>query len=157
MVGLAAALPAALAAIQDLILKAGPLTVKEVLRGTKESFTVRTVPADPDSMTFTRGFKVLNQPKRPIEVLHIKKLAEDGIFGYHLTTGVQRYAFWRSLLDGTAVASFEKHTHDTGNETNDNLKTVVNKWLADLLPQKILSNHQEYLRNQQRASTELRC
>ena len=135
----------------------GPLTVKEVLRGTKEadkhdvdmrSFTVRTVPADPNSMTFTRGFKVLNQPKRPIEVLRIKKLAEDGIFGNHLTTGVQRYAFWRSLLDGTAVASFEKHTHDTGNETNDNLKTVVNKWLADLLPQKILSNHQEYLRNQ---------
>ena len=60
----------------------GPITVKEIIKGTKvadkhdvntRSFTVRTVPADANSMTVVRRFEVLIQPKRPIDVLRIKK------------------------------------------------------------------------------------
>lgn len=135
----------------------GPFTVKEILQKSApidkhdvdtRSFSVRTIPTDPDSVTTTRRFRVLDQPKRPLEVLQTKRLAEQGIKGNNLTAGPPRYAFWRSLLDGAALASFDKHSRDVGNETNDNLVEVVKRWLTSMLPQRVLMSHQLYLRRE---------
>lgn len=134
----------------------GPFTVKELTSGTKpvdkhdvdtRQLDVRTIPSDPNSLTISRRYRILAQPKRPIDVLRTKHFAEEAIAGNNMTTGVQKYALWRGLLDGPALASFQRHTTATGNETNDNLKIVVRNWLKDMLPVKVLPNHQRYLRN----------
>ena len=109
----------------------GPFTFEEVLNGETQAdkyvmdtrtLSVRTIPTDPDSLTISKRYRVLSQPKRPIDVLRTKHFAETAIAGNNMTTGPQRYALWRSLLDGAALASFQRHSATQGNETNDNLK-----------------------------------
>ena len=130
--------------VDDVLAKAPPMDKDKV---TVRSFTVRNVPADPESVTTTIRYEPLDQPRNVLHVLQHLQLIEKAIKGNALTTGPTQYAMWRNTLEGTALAQFDKLANAQGNETVENLSEVKKKFVKFFLPKKVLSEHQKYMRH----------
>ena len=121
-------------------------TVKKTL-GKDEclTFKLRSVPADENSTTYelTIGFFKSGTPEELLLFLqNLRKI----FTGQNVTTGPNRYAIARRLLQGDALAAFNRAAAAAGTETVENFRTCVEELKKHVFPRKALSSQKRYMR-----------
>ncbi len=112
---------------------------------TRVGFDLRATPADPNSQTYKISLNVFSDGTPEEWLLHVKDLRKV-IYGQNCTTGPQKFALARRVLDGDAAAVFETAAQNRGNETNDNFELVLQDVTKHIFPRRALQVQRRYMR-----------
>ena len=110
---------------------------------------LRTSPTDADSSTyeFTMPYYENGTPEEWLEFLRgIKRI----IAGLNITSGPSSYAMARQVLQGDALAAFDKAATNYATETVANFKEVLKQVTLHVFPQRALQLQKRYMRRNMR-------
>ena len=110
------------------------------------TFKCRNVPEDPTSTQFELSVLPFNGDESPETWFRLQEKANKVIKGQNLTTGPQRYEFYRRILTGKALARFEETAATAGTETIPNLRIVLQGVMNYVLPARALQTQKRYMR-----------
>ena len=79
-----------------------------------------------DSTHIKQKIRILDNPKKLIEVLHTSLTIKQGLTGNNITMGTNQYCFTRTFLDGEALRIFDLKSTELRHETVANLIVVMN-------------------------------
>lgn len=108
-------------------------------------FKLRSRPTDADSTTYdlTVGYFRSGTPE---EFLRFLRNVNKVFSGQNITTGPERYAIYRRLLQGDALAAFDRAATKNGTETLDHLKRTVTELKTHVFPRKAVATQKRYMR-----------
>jgi hypothetical protein len=113
--------------------------------GNASVFKLRTNPSNDDSPTYE--LKVFTFKSGTVEeYIDWKKDFIKVCIGQNVTDGPGKYAMARRLLEGDALAAFNRAATATGNETNANLTTVLEELARHVFPLNALANQKQWFR-----------
>jgi hypothetical protein len=133
----------------------GPIMIEEILTDAVpfskqdtsiREMMIRTDPTNDSSPIIKRRFKPLDNPENVLEVLQGILVIKEGVIGNNVTTGPLQYAFWRSCLEGAALAKFNEYGTALGTETTAHLVQVEQRIVAHFAPREVLSQQARYIR-----------
>ena len=123
---------------------------KEVLSSSQDGnirdLSVLSDPANKKSTQIKQRIRMLDHPMNLIEVLRARLAIEKGLIGNAITTGPNKFFFTRTFLEGEALRIFNLKATELGQETDANLKTVLNHVVSYFGPNECLSKQKRYLR-----------
>jgi hypothetical protein len=76
--------------------------------------------------------------------------------GQNMTTGPQKYTFFRSMLKGDALATFNNAAVVTGAETNPNFELCLRELAKNVFPKRALRIQKRYMRRYMRKPREMK-
>ena len=134
-----------------------PLDREEVEKLSKHevlSMKLRTTPGDANSMEYemTIPFFRSGSPEKLLEF--IKRLRRVFV-GTNLTTGPEQYAMARRLLEGDALAAFERAATAHGGQTVANMTLCLQDLRTHVFPLRALQNQKRYMRRNMRKPKEM--
>ena len=94
--------------------------------GDIQKLSVRTDPSNEDSTRIKRKIRILDRPKKLIEVLRSRLVIVQGLTGTNITTGPNQYHFTQIFLDGEVLCIFNLKLTEFRHETVANLILVMN-------------------------------
>ena len=109
------------------------------------SFALRTDPKDKDSTTYEITIGYFSKGTAE-ELLLFLRTVRKIIKGQNMTTGSAQYALLRQLLQGDALAAFDKAAKDNVTETVENYKKCVQGLIEHVFPRKALATQKRYMR-----------
>ena len=120
-------------------------------RDSSELFKIklRTSPTDADSSTYEYSMPYYENGT-PEEWLEFLRGIRRIIAGLNITTGPSSYAMARQILQGDALAAFEKECKDQTVESVANFKEALKKVTAHVFPQRALQIQKHYMRRYMR-------
>ena len=109
------------------------------------TFKLQSTPGDETSPTYglTVGYFRTGTPE---ELLLFIKNLQKIIVGTNITTGPEKYTMARRLLQGDALAAFNRAATQNGTETNEHFKACLLALKTYIFPRKALSNQKRYMR-----------
>jgi hypothetical protein len=109
------------------------------------AFKLRSVPTEENSTTYelTVGFFKTGTPE---EFLLFLQNLRKVFVGQNVTTGPNRYAIVRRLLQGDALAAFNRAALAHGTETMEHFKSSIEDLKCHVFPRKALANQKRYMR-----------
>lgn len=113
------------------------------------TFTCHTVPGDHNSEKFELFCPFFSTGSCE-NLLHVLKVIERVIVSQNLTTGPQRYALIRRVLEGDALAAFEQAAASHGNETNDHFASCLEDLKTHVFPARAYAIQRRYMRRHMR-------
>ena len=119
--------------------------VRELQKHEYLSFSCRTNPGDENSTTYSLTIPFFKNDS-PEEYFIFLKSVRQVFRGQNLTTGPQRYALMRRVLQGDALAAFNRAATAEGAETVANLDEVIKGLTAHVLPRRAAVNQKRYMR-----------
>ena len=128
---------------------------KELSKDKYLTFKLRSNPADEHSTMYELTVPFFSSGT-PEELLDFIKNVEKVFVGQNMTAGPARYSLLRRVLQGDALAAFNRAATATGNETNDHLKTCLTELKKHIFPQKALNNQKRYMRRFLRKPREMK-
>ena len=109
------------------------------------TFKLRAVPTEADSSTYELTVPYFKTGK-PEELLNFIRDLRKIIVGQNVTTGPNQFALARRLLQGDALAAFDRAAEATGAETVVNFKTVLGELIKHVFPKRAISTQKRYMR-----------
>ena len=82
----------------------------------------------------------------PEEVLNFIRDVKKVISGQNVTTGPQMYALLHRLLQGDALAAFDRAAATRGSETATNFNMCVKDLITPVFPRRALATQKRYMR-----------
>ena len=109
------------------------------------TFKLRSVPTDETSTTYelTVGYFKTGTPE---ELLLFLQQLRKIFTGQNVTTGPNCYAIARRLLQGDALAAFNRAATQQGTETNEHFEETLRGLKLHVFPRKALTNQKRYMR-----------
>jgi hypothetical protein len=109
------------------------------------TFKLRSNPADEQSTTYELTIPYFTSGT-PEELLLFIKSVRKIFAGQNITDGPGRYAIMRRLLQGDALAAFDRAAANQGTETRDHLEAVIRDLKTHVFPRRALANQKRYMR-----------
>ena len=109
------------------------------------TFKLRSVPTDETSTTYELTvdyFKTGTAEELLLFLQNVRKIFS----GQNVTNGPNRYAIVRRLLQGDALAAFNRAATQHGTETVEHFELSVNSLKQHVFPRKALNNQKRYMR-----------
>ena len=108
------------------------------------TFKLQSTPGDENSPTYglTVGYFHTGTPEELL--LFIKNLHKI-LVGTNITTGPEKYTMARRLLQGDALAAFNRAATQNGTKTNEHFKACLLALKTYIFPRKALSNQKRYI------------
>ena len=128
---------------------------KELSKDKYLTFKLRSNPTDESSTMYELTVPFFSSGT-PEELLDFIKNVEKVFVGQNMTAGPARYSLLRRVLQGDALAAFNRAATATGNETNDHLKTCLTELKKHIFPRKALNNQKRYMRRFLRKPREMK-
>jgi hypothetical protein len=125
----------------------GPIMIKEIMReepsysesdASVREMMMQTDPQDDASPVIKRRFKPLDNPPTVLELIKGIQVIKEGVAGNNVTTGLNQCNCWRGCLTGAALARFNMHATEVGNETVPNLAQVERRLTGHFAPREVL-------------------
>ena len=107
--------------------------------GAIRELPVLAYPENEDSTHIKRKIRILDHPKKLIEVLSARLAIAQGLTGNNITTGPNQYRFTQTFLYGEALRIFDLKSTELHHETIANLNIVMNPVVAYFGPKECLS------------------
>ena len=95
----------------------------ELKRTDMLQFKLRSVPTDPDSITYELSIPYFGEGT-PEELLIFLDSVDKAIVGTNITNAPDKYALLQRLLKGDALSAFNNATDKYGTKTEDNFVNV---------------------------------
>jgi hypothetical protein len=109
------------------------------------NFKLRTDPKDKDSTTYELTIGYFSKGTAE-ELLLFLRSVKKILKGQDVTTGPTQYALMRRLLQGDALAAFNKAAKENATETTANYEKCVQALITHVLPRKALAIQKRYMR-----------
>ena len=109
------------------------------------TFKLRSTPADENSSTYELTVPFFRSGT-PEELLLFIKSLKKVIVGQAITSGPNQYSLARHLLQGDALAAFEKAAPAQTSETIATFKECLEELKKHIFPQRALANQKRYMR-----------
>jgi len=113
------------------------------------TFKLRTNPTQDTSPTYDLSVPFFGHGTAE-ELFDLIKNIQRVIQGQNLTDGPSRYALARRLLQGDALAAFNRAASARGNETIPNFKIVLQDLITHMLPRRALQTQKRFMRRELR-------
>ena len=108
--------------------------------------SVHTYPTNEDSTRVKRKIRILDHPKKLIEVLHARIAIAQGLTGNNIKTGPNLYRFTQTFLYGEALRIFDLKSTELRHKTVANLILVMDHVVTYFGRKECLSNQKCYIR-----------
>ena len=118
---------------------------KELAKGECIAFKLRSTPTDPDSTTYELTIGYFGEGT-PEELLVFYKNLMKVIVGQNVMNGPDKYLLTRRLLQGDALAAFDRAATSIGNETNPHFTETLQALIAHVFPNRALAMQKRYMR-----------
>ena len=118
-------------------------------------FTLRTNPTVEASPSYKLTVPFFSRGT-PEELLLLIKNLRKVISGQNATNGASRYALTRRILQGDALAAFNKAAEDQGTETNEHFEEALKGLISHVFPTKALTTQKRYMRRFLRKPREMK-
>jgi len=118
------------------------------------TFKLRSNPGQDTSPTYDLSVPFFNRGTAE-ELFDLLKNINRVCTGQNITDGPGRYSLARRLLQGDALAAFNRHATQRGNETVANFKLVLQDLTTHVLPRRALQLQRRYMRRTVRKSPEM--
>ena len=118
---------------------------EELQKGEYLQLKLRSNPADEHSQTYELCIPYFSAGM-PEQWFKFNRDLSQVFDGQGLTTGPSRYAMTRHLLEGDALTKFNEEAVLVGNETVENLKTVMCTVAEHVLPKRAIVYQKCYMR-----------
>jgi hypothetical protein len=118
---------------------------KELKKDECLTFKLRSSPNDANSLTYEITVPFFRNGS-PEELLLFLKLVDRVLAGTNTTSGPNKYALIRRLLQGDALTAFNNAATAEGNETNANYEICCQKLIKHAFPKKALTDQKRYMR-----------
>lgn len=122
---------------------------KELKKSEYVMMKLRSDPAEVESQTYELAVPYFRSGT-PEEWLLFKRALLKVIVGQNITTGPNKYAMARRLLEGDALAKFNEKALQRGNETNQNFDLVLRDVTEHVFPKRALAVQKRYMRRYMR-------
>ena len=109
------------------------------------TFKLRAIPTEVDSSTYelmVPYFKTGTPKELLMFIFDLRKI----IAGQNVTTGPNQFALARRLLQGNALAAFNKAAEAAGAETVQNFKALIRELVKHVFPKRALAMQKCYMR-----------
>ena len=108
------------------------------------NFTLQTDPKNKDSTTYELTIGYFSKGTAE-ELLLFLRSVKKILKGQDITTGPAQYALMRRLLQGDALAAFNKAAKENATETTANYEECVRALITHILPRKALATQKRYI------------
>ena len=118
---------------------------KTVSKLTSLTFSLRSNPAEANSTSYSLTVEYF-KTGTPEEFLIFCHSVDKVIKGQNATTGPSKFALIKRLLQGDALAAFERAEALHGSATNEHFKHCLNDLAHHVFPRRALSTQKRYMR-----------
>jgi len=118
---------------------------KELKKDDYTIFKLKTNPQDPNSATYEFHFPYFKDGDAEEYLTFLVNLRKT-IVGQGINQGPNKYALARAVLQGDALAAFNRFALQHGNETNQNFTAAVNSLTEHVIPQRALPKAKRWMR-----------
>ena len=121
-------------------------TKKELRKDEALEFELRTNPTADKSPSYKLTVPYFADGT-PEELILFIKAVRKVIHGQHATAGAAKYALIRRILQGDALAAFNRAAEAAGNESNENFELALRGLQEHVFPRKALMNQKRFMRH----------
>ena len=122
---------------------------KELKKSEYVMMKLRSDPAEAESQTYELAVPYFRSGM-PEEWLLFVRAMQKVIVGQNITTGPNKYAMARRLLEGDALAKFNEVATERGNQTNDNFVLCLRDVTEHVFPKRAIAVQKRYMRRYMR-------
>ena len=122
---------------------------KELKKSEYVTMKLRSDPAEAESQTYELAVPYFRSGT-PEEWLLFVRALQKVIVGQNITTGPNKYAMARRLLEGDALAKFNEVATERGNQTNDNFVLCLRDVMEHVFPKRAIAVQKRYMRRYMR-------
>ena len=119
--------------------------IQKVTKTNSVVFKLYTTPSDTDSPQYEMTVPIF-KTGTPERWLETRKSIDKVFLGLNLTSGPYQYQQVRRILQGDALATFDKAATKHGNETTNNLKLCLDEVTKHVFPNCALQKQKRYMR-----------
>ena len=117
---------------------------KELKKSEHVVMKLRSDPADADSQTHDLTVPCFRHGAVEECLLFLRALRKV-LVGQNVTTGPNQCAMARRLLEGDALAAFDRAAHQNGNETVEHFGATINSLAACVFPQRPMAIQKRHM------------
>jgi len=118
---------------------------KELRKDELLAFKLRSNPSDPKSTTYELSVPCFMTGTAE-ELLNFLKALRKVMVGLDMTTGPSRYSLARRLLQGDALAAFNRAATEQGTETKENFDKCLESLIQHVFPKRALAIQKRFMR-----------
>ena len=113
--------------------------------GDMRKLSVWTDPTNEDSTRVKQKNRILDHPKKIIEVLRARLAIVQGLTVNNITTVPNQYRFTRTFLDGEVLLIFDLKLTELRHKTVSNVILVMDHVVTNFGPNECLSKQKSYI------------
>ena len=113
--------------------------------GDMRKLSVWTDPTNEDSTRVKQKNRILDHPKKIIEVLRARLVIVQGLTVNNITTVPNQYRFTRTFLDGEVLLIFDLKLTELRHKTVSNVILVMDHVVTNFGPNECLSKQKSYI------------